>query len=338
MREQRDELSFRFEVDRRLVKDHTAFRFSVVLTEGDGAQGEDAQLPTEERGIRAMGAAPQTGTFPKATCTFCIPPNTTPVQNVKVTGSDTGGICVIGTARIAGGNPDLVKGMIYPVGAAVPSDPPDEAQTAQLVNMPGQPDFDAPDACGDEYVNFVFHHMHPCGLLGGAMHNEDGTVANKVVIWAMLGSMCAGPFSQIFFGKTADTCECEEEESSPQMLQKLVHVGEQAPLVLSAETSFIHLQRPVVLKEFAPESSAAEAAWRSCSKANPEVEWKLWVTTRAGEAYGTLALCCLYGSRLETPLIWRSSKWNPSGVNRLVLESPSEFVGKIPVVTVSPVA
>jgi hypothetical protein len=255
-----------------------------------------------------------------------------PQQSVR---ASDGGVCALGFATMFGGHPDHVVGKVYsPPRASYPANPPNDAQAARMVNAPGCPEFTPPSPCGT--VNFAFHSTFASELTG-AGHSSSG-VQNDLVIWLLTGSSVSGPHIAPFRGVTATTTECGAPAESPAPPPSAIAAAgmRQAPAKLSLQVTAPFLAQPIALPltRRDAECNHSETVWASCSKAHPEMRWKLWVMHNHGHPYAILSLQHLFGTRLEAPLVWRALAWNLPGEVRFQSDSP-DATAQMPVVVVT---
>ncbi len=223
-------------------------------------------------------------------------------------------------------DPSEVKGKIYPPAGAIPGSPPSDAITGKM-----NPDITV-EYCDTFILNFAFHAKYNNEILGadhGPLPNGKG---NRIAVWAKDGSTWhLGTPVQPFFGITSTTTECGDAPSgaggSPFAALELSGLGKyrvtsHGPYPPAGETLVMIRTGP----EFGPVLS-----WKSCSKASPAAEWKLWVNVLDGEPFGTLALHSTNGNRLDVPLIWKCADWHPTGENHFTLSSPqySPHIGSV---------
>lgn len=321
-----DELSFHFRLDHRLLARSNRFVFTVSVEGGGGGDLSKAQqlLPP----AHPFGAVSATTSL----VTWCLPPAGNPLQSVR---SSDGGICALGFATMFGGHPDHVVGKVYsPPLASYDANPPSDARPARMVNAPGCPDFIPPSPCGT--INFAFHPTFASELTG-AGHSSSG-VANDVVIWLLTGSAVSGPHVTQFRGVTGTTSECPPDVEAPAPPAALVAGVDlrPAPAKLSLQVTAPFLAQPIALPltRRDAECNLSESVWASCSKAHPEMRWKLWVMHNNGHPYAILSLQHLFGTRLEAPLVWRALAWNLPGEVRFQSDSP-DATAQMPVVVVT---
>ncbi len=310
-----DFLEFSFELDPRLAARTNVFRFVVRLSPSDNKVTSASVPDIHQDPVSAAGIQSRT----VSAFVMCMPEDgTNPLTAVGPSSE----ICVIGNATMAIGPPDEVCAMIYspPLGS-YPATPPTGHSKATMVNIGSPaPWFDPPEFCGD--VNFVFHPQFG-NELQGAAHSEVGE-QNHLVLWQRRGSSCSLPHIIPFRGITASGSDCRG--SGPDFVHHAspTITADHWPgkLWLSYKSQAFGSRNIPLVREVVPRIGVVE--WKSCSKACPDMRWKLWVALHEGQPYAVVALNSLFGSRLEVPLVWRTSAFAATIQNELECDNPSE--------------